>query len=149
MIATFMLAATLSATAAPLAGLHYLVGAWKCTYRAGSARLAYDSTWAYDLDGRTLRETASWPGGGDEELVAYDPQHAGWTAVVLDDHGNATTMRATGHDPDHIVYRSIYPDASIAVTFRRISATEYALHATVRAGGKTTTSVDTCLRGTR
>jgi hypothetical protein len=35
------------------------------------------------------------------------------------------------------------------VTFDRISATEYTLHATVRSGGKKITSVDTCLRGAR
>ena len=46
-------------------------------------------------------------------------------------------------------YRSVYPDASIAETFDHVSATEYTLHATVRSGGKTITSVDTCLRSAR
>ena len=69
------------------------------------------------------------------------------TEVVLDDQGTATIMRGTGSDPNHIAYRSVYPDASIAETFDRISATEYRLHATVRSGGKTITNVDTCLRG--
>jgi hypothetical protein len=58
-------------------------------------------------------------------------------------------MRATSSDPNHFAYRSIYPDASIAETFDRVSATEYALHATVRSAGKTTTSVDTCVRDGR
>jgi len=147
MLASFVLAAALPAKASPLAGLHYLVGTWKCTYRAGSARLPYDAVYAYDLDGRTLRQIASWAGGGDEELVAYDAQHGGWTAVVFDDHGSTTIMHATGGDPNHIAYRSTYPDAGIAVTFDRVSATEYTLHGSVRAGGKTTTSVDTCVRG--
>src|SRR5271165_1359326 len=147
MFASLVLAAALSATAAPLAGLHYLVGTWDCTYRAGAVRFAYHATYAYDVDGHTLREIASWAGGGDEELTAYDPQRGGWTAVVLDDHGTATIMRATGSDPKHIAYRSVYPDPSIAVTFDRVSAKEYTLHATVRSGGKTITSVDTCLRG--
>jgi hypothetical protein len=149
MVAALMLAAALPATAAPLAGLRYLVGPWKCTYRAGAVRFPYDTTYAYDLGGRTLRQIASWAGGGDEELVAYDAPHGGWTAVVFDDHGTATIMRATGSDPDHIAYRSVYPDASIAVTFARISAMEYRLHGAVRSGGKTITSVDTCLRGAR
>ena len=149
MLASLVLAAALPAKAAPLAGLHYLVGTWNCTYRAGAARLAYDNTYAYDLDGHTLRQIASWAGGGDEELLAYDAQRSGWSAVVFDDHGTATILRATGSDPNHIAYRSVYPDASIAETFDRISATEYTLHATVRLGGKTITSVDTCLRGTR
>ena len=135
------------AAAAPLSGLHYLVGTWNCTYRAGAVRFAYDNTYEYDSGGHILRQIASWAGGGDEELLAYDAQRGGWTAVVLDDQGNATSMRATGSDPNHIAYRSVYPDASIAVTFDRISATKYSLHATVRMGGKTITSVDTCLRG--
>jgi hypothetical protein len=145
MLASLVLAAALSTTAAPLAGLHYLVGAWSCTYRAGAVRFDYDATYVYDRDGHTFREIASWTGGGDEELLAYDAHRGGWTAVVID-QGNATIMHATGSDPYHIAYRSVYPDASIAVTFDRISATEYTLHATVRAGGKTTSSVDTCLR---
>ncbi|MGD0052721.1 MAG: hypothetical protein ABSD03_13040 [Vulcanimicrobiaceae bacterium] len=148
MFASLVLAATLPATA-PLAALHYLVGSWNCTYRAGAVRLAYAATYAYDLDGHTLRQVASWAGGGyDEELLAYDAQHRVWTAVVLDDQG-AAILRATGSDPKHIAYRSVYPDASIAVTFDRISATEYTLHGMVRSGGKTITNVDTCLRSAR
>jgi hypothetical protein len=147
MLASLVLVGALPATAAPLAGLHYLAGTWNCTYRAGTVRLAYDATYAYDHDGHTLRQIASWAGGGDEELLAYDAQRGRWAAVVLDDQGTATVLRATGSDPNHIAYRSVYPDASIAVTFDRISATEYTLHATVRSGGKTITSVDTCLRG--
>jgi hypothetical protein len=149
MLASLVLAAALPATAAPLAGLHYLVGTWNCTYRAGAVRVAYADTYAYDRDGHALRQIASWAGGGgDEELLAYDTKGRGWTAVVLDDQGTATIMRATGSDPNHIAYRSVYPDASIAVMFDRISATEYTLHATVRSGGKTIASVDTCLRAT-
>jgi len=145
-LAGLVLAAAMPAKATPLAGLHYLIGTWKCTYRAGAARFAYDATYAYDRDGHALRETASWQGGGDEELFAYDGQHGGWRAVIFEDQGAATIMRGTGSDPNHIPYRSVYPDASIAETFDRISATEYTLHATVRSGGKTTVSADTCLR---
>jgi len=146
MLASLVLAPALPSTA-PLAGLHYLVGTWNCTYHAGAVRFAYDATYAYDRNGHALRQIASWSGGSDEELLAYDLQHGRWTAVVLDDQGTATIIRATGSDPNHIAYHSVYPDASIAVTFDRISATEYTLHGTVRAGGKTITSIDTCLRG--
>ncbi|MBD5657124.1 MAG: hypothetical protein IAI50_18390 [Candidatus Eremiobacteraeota bacterium] len=142
-------AAASPAATAPLSGLHYLVGTWKCTYRAGAIRFAYDNTYAYDRDDHILRQIASWTGGGDEELIAYDARRGGWTANVFDDQGTATIMRATGRNPNHIAYRSVYPDSSIAVTFDRVSATDYTLHATVRMGGKTTTSVDTCLRGAR
>ncbi len=119
MLVSLLLAAALPATASPLAGLQYLIGTWNCTYRAGAVRFAYQATYAYDRDAHTLREVASWPGGGDEELLAYDVQHHGWTAVVLDQE---------------------------AATILRVSGTEYALHATVRSGGKTIHSVDTCLR---
>jgi hypothetical protein len=142
-------AAALPQTAAPLAGLHYLVGSWKCTYRAGAARLAYGATYAYDGDVHTLRQIAAWAGGGDEELIARGAPGGGWTAVVFDDHGTATIMRAPGNDPNHIAYHSVYPDASIAVTFDRVSATEYTLHGMVHSGGKTIASADTCLRAVR
>jgi len=148
MFVSLVLAASMPTTAAPLAGLHYLVGTWACTYRAGASRLTYGATYAYDRDGRTLRETTSWAGGGDEELVGYSAQR-GWTAVVFEDQGTATILRGTGSDPNHIAYRSVYPDASIAETIDRVSATEYTIHATVRSGGKSIASVDTCLRGAR
>jgi hypothetical protein len=153
LLASFVLAATLPAAASPspspLSRLQYLTGSWTCTYRAGAVSMAYDATYAYDRGGNILREIASWAaGGGDEELIGYDA-HAGWTAVVVDDHGSSTVMRAAGSDPKHIVYRSTYPDTSLAVTYDRVSSTEYTLHATYRAGGKTITSVDTCLRAAR
>ncbi|HET6275961.1 MAG TPA: hypothetical protein VFE16_08555 [Candidatus Cybelea sp.] len=138
--------ATALPATAPLAGLHYLVGTWNCTYSAGATRLAYNATYAYDHDGHILRQIATYKGGGDEELLAYDAQHHRWTAVVLDDQGNATVMRAPGSDSSRIAYRSVYPDTSIAVTFDRTSATKYLLHGTIHLGGKTITSVDTCVR---
>lgn len=144
-LASLVLAATLPVTP-PIAGLQYLVGTWNCTYRAGATQFAYTATYTFDHNGRTLRQIASWKGGGDEELVSYDVQHHGWTAVVLDDQGNATVMRAAGSSSTHVAYRSIYPDASIGVTFDRVSSTEYTLHGTVHSGGKTIRSVDTCLR---
>ncbi|MGC2129486.1 MAG: hypothetical protein WA629_05235 [Candidatus Aquilonibacter sp.] len=125
---------------------HYLVGTWNCTYRAGAVHLAYTATYAYDRNGHTLRESASWKGGGDEELLGYDAQHRDWTAVVFEDQGTTTILRATGSNPNKIAYRSIYPDKGLAVMFDRVSSTKYTLHATMRSGGKTITSVDTCMR---
>ncbi len=146
LLAAVVLVWPVPARATPLDGLHYLVGSWKCTYRAGAMRLTYDATYQYDRGGRALRENASYPGGSDEEILAYDPQRKGWTAVVLDDHGSATVMRGAGSNPNRIAYVSVYPDASIAETFARTSATSYTIHATVRSGGKTIASVDTCTR---
>jgi len=149
MLASLIFAAVLPVTSSPIDRLHYLVGTWNCTYRAGAVRFAYDATYAYDRDGRLLRQIASWAGGGDEEVLAYDAHRRSWTAVVLDDQGTVTIMRAPGGDANHVAYRSVYPDASIGVTFDRISASEYTLHGSVRSGGKTVTSVDTCLRAAR
>jgi hypothetical protein len=147
MLASLLLAAALPATASPLADLQYLVGSWSCTYRAGAMQMGYHATYAYDRDGHTLRETTAFAGGGgDEELIAYDAPHRVWTAVVIEDQGAVTIMHASGSDPKHIAYRSAYPDASIAVTFDRVSSTAYTLHAKVREGGKTITSVDMCSR---
>lgn len=145
LLASLVLAAAMPA-ASPLAGLQFLTGTWNCTYRAGAARFPYAAAYAYDLNGRILREVAAWEGGGDEELLSFDAQHRAWSAIVLDDHGTATVMRASGSDPKHIAYRSVYPDANVSVTFDRVSATEYTLHGTVRSGGKTIRSVDACLR---
>ncbi len=154
---TFLMAAFLmtalalpaSATSSPLDGLHYLVGTWKCTFVGGGERLVYSNTYAYDSDGQILRQVTSSSAGGDEELVAYDAKHRGWTAVVFDDHGNTTVMRAPGSDSNHIAYKSFYPDTSIATTFDRVSPTKYTLHGTYRTGGKTITNVDTCVRAAR
>lgn len=147
LLAALMPAPALAATTAPLARMGYLVGAWKCTYNAGSVHLPYDTTYAYDRDGHILRQIASFAGGsGDEELLSYDAQHNVWTAIVLDDQGDATVMHAISRDPNHIAYRSVYPDANVDVRFDRLSASQYTLRGTVRSGGKTTTSIDTCLR---
>jgi hypothetical protein len=145
MLASLVLAAALPAGTSPLDQLRYLVGTWKCTYRAGAVHLPYSNAYAYDRDGKILRQSASWQGGGDEELLAYDAKR-GWTAVVFDGQGTVTILRASDKNPNHIAYRSFYPGSSIAVTFDRVSAREYTLHGTVRAGGKTITSVDTCYR---
>jgi hypothetical protein len=145
--AIFVVAAALPASASPLADLRYLVGTWNCTYDAGSVHMPYTATYAYDRDGNTLRQVASFGSSGDEELLAYDAQHSGWTAIVLDDHGSATVMHAAGSDPNHIAYRSVYPDTSIAPTFDRVSDTKYTIHATFQTGGKTITSADTCTKG--
>ncbi|HEY3676851.1 MAG TPA: hypothetical protein VGK84_12770 [Candidatus Tumulicola sp.] len=135
-----------AAPASPLASLQYLVGTWNCTYDAGAIHMSYSSIYSFDRDGNTLRQVTSWGSGGDEELIGYDAQHQSWTAIVLDDHGAATVMRGAGSDPNHIAYRSVYPDASIAPTFDRVSDTKYTTHATFQMSGKTINSVDTCVR---
>lgn len=145
-VAALTLVAAAPAPSSPLSALQYLVGNWNCTYQAGAMHMSYSSTYAFDRDGNTLRQVTSWGSGGDEELIGYDAQHQSWTAIVLDDHGGATVMRGAGSDPNHIAYHSVYPDASIAPTFDRVSDTKYTTHATVQMNGKTINSVDTCVR---
>jgi hypothetical protein len=149
MLAAVVLATASPATAAPLDAMRELAGTWHCEYRGGGSSLAYTATYTDDRAAQTVNEVATWAGGGDDEVLAADAQHGGVTAVVLDGQGNATVMRAKGHDPHHIAFRSVYPDATIAVTFDRTSATTYTLHGTVHMGGKTIVSVDTCSRGAR
>ncbi len=144
-----LIAAPLPASAASLAGLRDLVGTWKCAYRAGATSLPYAARYAYDSDAQVLREDVSIAGGGDEELLAYDATHRMWSVVVFDGHGSTYVMRGAGSDPRHFAYHSVYPDASIGVRFDRVSASEYTLRGTVRMGGKTTSSIDTCLRSAR
>jgi len=145
-VACLALEALPATAAAPPVRLPDLVGTWKCTYRAGATLFPYAATYSPERNGHTLRLLASWAGGGDEELFAYDPQRRGWAAVVVEDNGAATIFRGTGKDPNHISYRSVYPDTNITETIDRVSAAEYTIHATVRAAGKTTASVDTCVR---
>ncbi len=146
LLAALIPASASSATATPLAGLHDLVGTWKCTFSGGGMNLKYNAVYALDLGGHALRETTTLPGGGDEELIAYDAAHHNWTAAVVDAGGTATVMHAPAGSPKHIVYRSVYPDASVGVVYDRVSATKYTQHGTFVAGGKTIVSVDTCTR---
>ena len=111
--------------------------------------MAYGATYSYDRGGRTLRETTSWAGGGDEELIGYSAKRHGWTAVVFEDDGGSTVLVGTGSDANHIAYRSVYPDGSIAETIDRVSAQAYAIHAIVRSGATMMRSVDSCERAAR
>jgi hypothetical protein len=147
-----LLLSLLAATAAPsgqVAALHYLVGDWTCTYDMGTTHMTYASTYAYYLGGNWMRQRTKWPGGGgDEETVTYDPKRNLWTAVVLEGEGTTTIFTATGSDPNHLTYHSVYPDASMTEKFDRISVTKYTLHFKQNAGGKIVRSVDLCVKNT-
>ena len=144
MLASLVLAAALPATPAPLHDLHDLVGRWNCTHRTGAVRMTYEATYAYERDGHTLRESASWAGGGYEEFLAWDLRFGGWTAVVLDE-GSVTVLRGGG-SPQHRVFHSVYPDDGITEAFDRLLATQYVLKATVRSRATSIFSLDTCVR---
>ena len=150
-VAVFLFAAILVAPAPagdPLSSLRFLVGTWSCTYNAGKTPFVYKATFSYDMSGNWLRESDSWAGGGgDLGMFTYEPKRHGWTAVILEPERTTTVFRATGDNPNHVVYRSAYPDASMTEIFDRASPTRYTLHFTQIANGKTTKSADTCVKG--
>jgi hypothetical protein len=131
----------------PMSALGFLVGTWHCSYNAGKVHGAYTATFSYDLGGNWMRERDSWTGGGgDQGMFTYEPKRRAWSAVVIEEDRTTVVFRGAGNDANHIVYRSVYPDASMTDIFERRSATSYALHFTQNAGGKTTKSTDTCVK---
>jgi hypothetical protein len=130
----------------PLATLRYQIGTWTCTYQLGSQRAAYKASFSYALGNNWMREQDSWAGGSDEDLFTYDPKTRSWTAIVVENERATVVFRANGDNPNHIVYRSVYPDASATDVFDRVSPATYTLHFTQSRNGKTTKSVDTCVK---
>jgi hypothetical protein len=146
----FVTLATLSiapaSAADPLESLHFLVGTWNCTYQVGKASISYKATYAYDMKNNWLSERdSSKEGAGGQGMTTFDPKH-GWVAVVNEPDRTTTIFHATGRDGSHIVYHSIYPDASMSDVFDRIASNRYTLHFKQTANGRTITSTDTCVK---
>lgn len=136
-----------AAASDPLSSLRFLVGTWNCTFASEKTHLYYKATYSYDMGGNWLRETDAWTGGGsDLGMITYEPKRPGWTAVVLEPDRGTTIFRAAGSNPNHILYRSVYPDATMTDIFERSSPTRYTLHFTQSAGGKTMHSMDVCVK---
>ncbi|MFZ0032444.1 MAG: hypothetical protein WAK84_11300 [Candidatus Cybelea sp.] len=130
----------------PLSSLRFLVGSWNCTYQMGKASVSYHATYAYDMKDNWISERDVVKGGSnDQGMLTYDPKR-GWTAVVIEPERTATIFHATGKNAGHIVYHSVYPDASMSEVFDRVSSTRYTLHFHQKANGKTMTSADTCVK---
>jgi hypothetical protein len=146
--ASLILAALVLAPASasdPLSSLRFLEGSWKCTYQAGGTPVYYKAVYAYDMSGNWLRETDAWKGGGsDLGMITYEPRRHGWAAVVMEQDRTTVIFRAGGNNPNHVVYRSVYPDATMTDIFDRVSPTRYALHFTQSIGHKTMRSTDVC-----
>jgi hypothetical protein len=131
----------------PLASLRFLVGTWNCTYQAAKVRVSYKATFAYDMSGNWLSERDSSTGGGSGlGMITYEPKRRGWTVVIVEPDRTATVFHATGDNPNHIVYHSVYPDASMTDVFDRSSPTRYTLHFTQSTAGKTMKSTDVCVK---
>jgi hypothetical protein len=138
-----LLVAAPAAARDPLASLHFLVGSWNCSYSAGKIHTNYKATFAYDMNGNWLRENDAWQGGGDLGMFTYQPKE-GWTAVVVEGHRTTTLFRASGSNPNHIVYHTVYPNANATDVFDRVSPTRFTIHYSETDGGKKMTSSDIC-----
>lgn len=150
LLVPFLLVLALSAEPAPasdpLSSLRFLAGNWKCTYDAGKTHVYYKATYSYDLNANWLRESDSWTGGGsDLGMITYEPKAHSWTSVILENR-TTTVFRASGGNPNRIVYRSVYPTTAMTDVFERTSPTRYTLHFTQSAGGKTMKSTDVCVK---
>ena len=150
LVASLALSAAAFASASasdPLNSLRFLEGSWNCTYQAGKVAVNYRATFAYDMGGNWMRESDSWTGGGsDLGMFTYEPKRHAWMAVVMENERDTTLFRATGANPNHIVYRSIYPNAGMTDIFERTSPTRYTLHFTQTSGGRTRSSTDICVK---
>jgi hypothetical protein len=130
-----------------LSSLRYLVGNWNCSYQAGKTHVDYKATYTYDIGNNWLRENDSWShGGGDLGMITYDPKARQWIAAVMDDRRTIVVFHAGGSNPNHLVYRSAYPNAKLTNVFDRVSPTRYTLHFTASVGGKSMKSTDVCTK---
>lgn len=138
---------TAPATASdPLSALRSLVGTWDCSYQAGKTIAKYKAVFAYDLGGNWLLERDTWAGGGDMGMITYQPKSRTWSEIVVEHDRTTTLFRATGDNPNYVVYRSVYPDASMTDIFDRTSSTTFELHFTQTTGGTTVKSIDRCVK---
>ncbi len=141
------LTASTAAASDPLASLRFMVGTWNCTYQAPSAQVYYKATYAYDMGNNWLRESDAWKGGGsDLGMITYDPKSRAWMEVVMENERTVTLFRASGANPNRLVYRSVFPRAGMTDVFERTSPTRYTLHFTQSAGGRTMRSTDVCVK---
>jgi hypothetical protein len=142
---------TVFGAAAPgdrMSTLNFLAGSWTCTYEVkGSPTATYAAKYSYDLGGNWLRETDSWNGGGgDFGFYTYDPKSHEWTSTVVDSGRGTTVFRAHDDGTDSKMWRSVYPDNSMKLTFNKVSPTEYTLSFTQTVNGKTMASFDRCTK---
>ena len=140
-----VLASSPVAAADSLSSLRFLVGTWNCGYQAGKTHVDYKATYSYDLGNNWLRENDSWThGGSDLGMTTYDPRSRQWIAVVVDGQRNVVVFHAGGSNPNHLVYRSAYPNPKLTNVFDRLSPSLYTLHFSGNVGGKSLSSTDIC-----
>jgi hypothetical protein len=140
-----LIASSPAAAADPLASLRFLVGTWQCTYQMGKTRLMYKAAFAYDMNDNWMSERDSGSAGSALGMFTYQPKE-GWTAVILDQERGTTIFRASGSNPNHIVYHGSYQGTNATEVFDRVTPARYTVHFTQTEGGKTTSSTDTCVK---
>ena len=150
-VTALVLAGTIGAgtkSADPLQASGSMIGSWTCSYTMGGQTSAYTAVMSWALGGTWIRERDSSTGFSDEGLFTYNPGKHQWSFVVVDSTRTPTLFVANGASSTHVVYHSVYPDASMTEIFDRVSPTKYTIHFTQTAGGKTTSSVDVCTKRT-
>ena len=147
---TRVLAGTIGAgpkPADPLQTFAFMIGSWTCSYTQGTQTASYTATMSWALGKTWIRQSDSWAGvGGDEGLFTYDPSKHQWTSLVMERDRSPTLFVAGNTGSTRIAYRSVYPDTSMTDTIDRISPTKYTIHFSQTVGGKTTNSVDVCIK---
>src|SRR5579863_1693083 len=109
-----------------LAELGFLIGAWTCTYAAGSQHTTYAANFSHDLGGNWILERDAWTGGGgDVAYLTRDAKGGGWTYAAFEDDRTVTIFRAKDEGVNHIVYRSVYPNGGWTDVFDKVSPTKY------------------------
>jgi hypothetical protein len=129
----------------PMSRLDGLVGKWTCTFASGAQKSTYSASFEFTQHGNWLRETDTWPGGGDEGLITYVPSTHLWTTVVADSGRGTTVFQAKETGSPTLVYHSLYPNNGMTVTYHYLSATRFDAHAVI-AGAHPVTSSDVCTK---
>jgi hypothetical protein len=79
-------------------------------------------------------------------MISYDPKSHAWIEAAMEPERSLTVFRASGNNPNHLVYRSVYPKAGMTDVFERKSATRYTLDFSQITGGRTMRSADVCVK---
>ncbi|HET7813484.1 MAG TPA: hypothetical protein VFL13_03850 [Candidatus Baltobacteraceae bacterium] len=115
-------------TANPIALMNYLPGTWTCSTTFGGGALTYQARYAYDQNQTWLTAIDTSKMGTDRLMISYDKAKHRFRALVADSGGGITVFEAPDTGLAHIVYKSVFPDATMQETFDRISDMHYTTH---------------------
>ena len=130
----------------PLQAFSFWIGSWTCSYTQGTQTATYAATMSWALGGNWIRERDTWASGGDEGLFTYDPSERKWSFVVVEPDRQPTLFVGKDISRGHLIFRSVYPDASMTEHIDQISPIKYTVRFSQTVGGKTTSSNDVCAK---